>query len=381
MRILHVLGKLDRGGVETWLVQLLAQVDRSKYAMDFMVHTEAPGAYDPEVRQLGAKIIPCLTPHQPATYALNLLRILREHGPYDVVHSHVHHFSGYVLTLAKLAGVPVRIAHSHTDKRAAERQASLPRKAYCGLMKSLLRCAATGGFAVSSQSGDSLFPDGWSGSDRWKLAYLGIDLSRFSTPVDRLALRRQLGLDQASIVVGHVGRVDDDKNQRFIVDIAAELLSVEPQAMFLLVGQGPRLPEITRIVKERNLSSHFVMTGQRSDVPLLLRGAMDVFLFPSIREGLPITLLEAQAAGLRCLVSENITCEAAVIDELIEHESLHKPASDWARSVIRLAHLPRLTPDITCPRMESRSIRASCRELLASYEALQSLSRSTGYPA
>ncbi len=114
MRILHVLGKLDRGGVETWLVQVLRHVDRQKYQMDFLVHSASPGAYDEEVRALGSRIIPCLGHSNPAMYARNFRRVLREYGPYDVVHSHVHHYSGYVLMLRRSCAVyPCGIAHSH----------------------------------------------------------------------------------------------------------------------------------------------------------------------------------------------------------------------------------------------------------------------------
>src|ERR1700733_11910503 len=130
MRILHVLGKLDRGGVETWLVQVLRHIDRQKYQMDFLVHSESPGAYDEEVRALGSRIIPCLHPSNPVMYARNFRRALRQYGPYDVVHSHVHHYSGYVLTLAAMWGVPVRIAHSHNDTRAAEASTSIGRREY-----------------------------------------------------------------------------------------------------------------------------------------------------------------------------------------------------------------------------------------------------------
>src|SRR5512142_1732843 len=113
MRILHVLGKLDRGGVEAWLVQLLGHIDRSRYEMDFVVHTEDPGAYDDQVRSMGAKIIPCLHTNRPLEYAKNLAKILQQHGPYDCMHSHVHHYSGYVLLLARMHGIPLRIAQSH----------------------------------------------------------------------------------------------------------------------------------------------------------------------------------------------------------------------------------------------------------------------------
>jgi glycosyltransferase involved in cell wall biosynthesis len=237
-------------------------------------------------------------------------------------------------------------------------------------MRRLLTHSATGGFAVSSQSGDSLFPNGWANSKRWKLAYLGTDLSRFSGPVDRTTIRPQLGLDKASLVIGHVGSMgyENQKNQDFIIKVAMELLRTEPDAMFLLVGQGPRFSTIKQAIADRGLSDHFVLAGQRPDVPLLLRGAMDIFLFPSVWEGLPIVLLEAQAAGLRCLISDSITREADVVEELITRESLQEPVSQWALSIARIAHLPRLTSEVACSRMQPRSIRTSCEELIAAYE-------------
>jgi glycosyltransferase involved in cell wall biosynthesis len=372
MRILHVLGKLGRGGVETWLVQMLRELDGSSYKCDFLVHSEEAGAYDAEVLRLGARIIPCMAPDRPLTYCGNFFRVLKQYGPYDVVHSHVHYFSAFVLFLARVGGVPVRIAHSHTDLRSVEQGSSLHRKLYCYLMRRLLPYSASGGFAVSSQSGDCLFPSEWANSRRWKLAYLGIDLARFRGEIAGSQVRRQLGLERASIVVGHVGRVDEHKNQAFIVDIAAEMLKHDPDAMFLLIGQGPWLPMIKEKIADRGLSGHFVLAGERPDVPVLLRGAMDVFVFPSIREGLPVTLLEAQAAGLRCLISDIVTGEADVMPELITRMSLQQSPSQWALTLAGINCEPRVPSSIACRRMESRSIRASCRELVAFYDTLAS---------
>ena len=168
MRILHVLGKLDRGGVETWLVQVLRHIDRQKYQMDFLVSDPSPGAYDEEVRSLGARIIPCLDYRNPPQYAFNFWRILRKCGPYDCVHSHVHNCSGFVLMLAAMAGVRSRIAQSHTNTKLTETSAGPVRRVYVGLMRRLLKRYASLGIAVSSFAGDSLMP-GWRDDARWHL--------------------------------------------------------------------------------------------------------------------------------------------------------------------------------------------------------------------
>ena len=140
LRVLHVLGALNPGGVESWMLQVLRNFDRERFQLDFLVHSEKPAAYDDDVRALGARILPCPGPRRPWSYGPRFKRILREFGPYDVVHSHVHDFSGYILRLARQAGIPVRIAHSHCDLSHIEQQSGLLRRRYLGLMKGWVNC-------------------------------------------------------------------------------------------------------------------------------------------------------------------------------------------------------------------------------------------------
>jgi glycosyltransferase involved in cell wall biosynthesis len=368
MRILHVLGKLDRGGVETWLVQLLRQIDRQKYQMDFMVHTADPGAFDEEVLSLGAQIIPCLKPSNPLQYAYNFRRILREYGPYDIVHSHVHHYSGYVLTLAAIAGVPIRIAHSHSDTRQSESSVGPIRKAYRGVMQCLVRSCASGGLAVSTEAGDDLFPPRWQATPRWDLQHLGLDLSRFELAVDRDAIRRELGIPKQAIVIGHVGRFTEEKNHMFLVEIAREVIRLEPRAFFLLVGDGPLRPSIEGMVTSYSLQNRFAFTGVRSDVPTLMMGAMDAFIFPSLREGLPVTMLEAQTAGLKCVISDVISLEADVIPSLIVRESVKSSPAQWAAQLLRQSSIPSRMPlNVATQQLDGRSITESTNQLTSFY--------------
>jgi glycosyltransferase involved in cell wall biosynthesis len=370
MRILHVLGKLDRGGVETWLLQVLSHIDRQKYQMDFLVHTTDPGAYDQEVRALGAQIIPCLCPSSPLRYALNFQRILRHHGPYDVVHSHVHHYSGYVLMLAAMAGVPVRIAHSHNDTTNIDLRGSVARSAYLKITKTLVNKSSTLGIAASKMAGDSLFPSGWESSPKWQVVHYGVDFAPFDTSVDRTEVRRQLGIPSGSIVVGHVGRFDPQKNHEFLVDIASRFIRLQPRAHFLLVGDGVLRPKIEKQISDSTFRKHFHLAGLRDDVPRLLCAAMDVFLFPSKYEGLPVALLEAQAAGLPCLVSDSVTTEGDAIAELTQRESLEHDADQWANSLLALAQCRRLSPAAARSRLPHWSIEASADRLLAFYDGM-----------
>jgi len=370
MRILHVVGGLNRGGAETWLVAVLRHIDRRAYPMDFVVHTANRGAYDQEVRALGGRIIPCRDPSRPLSYAIQFQRILRTCGPYTVVHSHVHYYSGYVLMLAALSGVPVRIAHSHTDARASEDCPGTGRKAYRSLMRSLIRRFATRGLAVSTEAGDDLFGPGWQRSPKWQLQHLGIDLARFETAVEKDSVRAELGIDRAAFVIGHVGRFVSPKNHTFLVDVAREIVRQEPRAVFLLIGDGPLRPMIEARVASYSLEKHFVFAGLRPDVPRLMKGAMDLFLFPSHGEGLPLALLEAQAAGLKSIASDAVSPETDVVDALIVRQSLDTPAREWAARV--LEHLEAATPlpfSVTSQRLAGRSIAASVERLAAAYEA------------
>jgi glycosyltransferase involved in cell wall biosynthesis len=368
IRILHVLGKLDRGGAETWLVQSLRHVDRDKYSMDFLVHSPDPGAYDDEVRSFGARIIPCLSPYQPALYAENFFRILREYGPYNVVHSHVHHYSGYVLMLAAMAGVSLRIAHSHNDTRPVRAHSSLGRLAYLKIMQMMIHAFATRGLAVSGEAGDDLFGRNWRNNARWQLQYLGIDLSRFDVPVDRSSLRKELGIASDAFVVGHVGRFVQQKNHAFIVEIAREVVKLQPTTIFLLVGGGTLRKEIEAQVAAYSLQKHFVFAGVRPDVPAIMKGAMDVFLFPSLHEGLPITILEVQAAGLPCLMSNVISRDTDVIDRLLFREALTIPASVWGKRLIEIS-TTKHGCDSTLKLLSSRSITTSVKLLTSVYSA------------
>ena len=365
MRILHVVGGLDRGGAETWLVQVLRNIDRTKYKLDFLVHTEKPCAYDEEVKSLGSRIIPCLSPSKPAAYAFNFRRVLRTYGPYDCVHSHVHHFSGYVMTLAAMAGVSTRIVQSHTAH--VEDKGTSIRKAYLRLSKGLVKNFATKGIAVSELAGDSLFPIDWRGKDGWAVLPLGIDLAPFEQEVDGQALRTSLRIPKGAFVVGHVGRIVEAKNHKFFVQVAQALSAIEPDAFFLLVGDGPLKPAIEESVRKAGVSDRFLFTGVRSDIPALMIGAMDVMLFPSLYEGLALILIEAQAAGLPSLISDTIPHEADLIPGLIYREELSNTPTQWARKLCSLSNRERLPNQVLNPAIRGYSIEESVKGLARIY--------------
>ncbi len=334
VQILHVVGGMNRGGIETWLMHVLRHIDRDRFQMDFLVHTTQPCAYDDEIRALGSKITPCLYPSQPWLYARNFRQIVREYGPYDLVHSHVHHFSGYVLRLAQQAGIPVRIAHSHMDTSSIEARAGLHRRLYLALMKGWIAHYATLGLGASRKAVANLFGPVWKTDPRWQVFYCSIDLTPFQNPTDSVTVRAELDIPADAIVVGHVGRFTEEKNHGFLVDIAAEVAKREPRMRLLLLGDGSLRPNIEQKVAQAGLTDRCIFAGSRPDVSRLMLGAMDVFLLPSLHEGLGLVLVEAQAAGLPCIFSDAVPEEADVVKPLVRRLSLSQPASVWAEAIL-----------------------------------------------
>jgi glycosyltransferase involved in cell wall biosynthesis len=341
IRILHALGIFDHGGVEAWLVDVLRRTDRREFQMDFLVHLERPGVYDREIRELGSRIITCRPtglrrPYSYLTYPGHLLGLLKEHGPYDVVHGHLQEFSGYLLRAAAKAGVRARVAHSHTCVPPTKWQPGIAHRMFYRWLRSLIDRHATLGLACSRVAAQSLFGDRWESDDRWKLLYCGIDPSPFAGPPDVESTRAGLGIPPTAPVVGHVGRFVAAKNHAFLVDLIAECVRQRPEVRFLLVGEGPLRPTIQRMVADRGLSQNVVFTGARSDVPRLMLSAMDMFVFPSLWEGLGIVLLEAQAAGLPILVADCVPDEFNIGLAQIERLRLTDGPGCWGRQILQM---------------------------------------------
>lgn len=372
VHILHIVGGMNRGGVETWLMHVLRHIDRSRFQMDFLVHTNEPCAYDEEIRALGSRIIPCLHPSHPLQYARNFKRILCEYGPYDVVHSHVHHYSGFTLWLAHQAGVPVRIAHSHSDTSLIQAKASSTRRVYLTLMRHFIERHSTCNLAASQKAAAALFGAEWQSDPRNRVLYYGIDFAPFKVEIEKMAVRAEFGIPADAFVVGHVGRFVDVKNHRFIIQIVEELVRQKPEAYLLLVGDGPLRPVVEQQVREAGLTDRVIFTGLRNDVPRMMMGGMDIFLMPSFYEGLPMVLIEAQAAGLPCIVSDTITDELDVVKPLFTRLPLTDAAVLWVNAIVctRYSHKPSQPESLVRMKSSVFSISKSLELLESAYANL-----------
>jgi glycosyltransferase involved in cell wall biosynthesis len=359
---------MDRGGVETWLVQVLRQLDPARVRMDFLVHTDRDCAYDDEIRSLGGRLFRCPGHTKLPRYARRFRRILDDHGPFDVVHSHVHHFSGFVLWLAKRAGIRCRVAHSHSDTRDSDGGAPPWRSAYLRIARALVARCATNGLAASRDSARALFGPRWEQDRRWRILHCGIDLRPFESATGDARVHTELGIPPGSFILGHVGRFRPEKNHEFLLEITQQARQIEPLARLLLVGDGPLRPRVERMAEAAGLSPFVVFAGSRDDVPRILASAMHVLLLPSRREGLPLVVLEAQAAGVPVLASEIVTTEVDVVPGLVQRAALAAGAREWASRAIahaRAAVVP-ATP-LSLLERSSFSLRESVSRLTDAY--------------
>mgnify|MGYP003291139149 CR=1 FL=1 len=329
IRILQIVSFMHRRGLETLLMNCMRRIDRTQVQFDFIVHRPFRADYDDEIEALGGKIhrLPRLNPFDPR-YKKALRDFFREHPEYRIVHCHLDCMSALPLAAAREAGVPVRIAHAHSSSQDKDLKYLLKRY----YMKKI-PAAATHFFACSGEAGSWMFP-----GQSVRLIRNGIDTAAFAfDPERRAVMRRELELGDA-LTVGHVGRLIGVKNHDFLLDVFAQLHRSRPDAVLLLVGNGPLEEQLREKAARLGISGHIQFLGVRSDVPELMQ-AMDVFVLPSLYEGLGISAVEAQAAGLPCLLSENVPWECRMAESAI-FLPLEDPAL-WAQEIQRCAALSR----------------------------------------
>lgn len=329
IRVLHCVAGLGHGGYESLIMNLYRNIHREKVQFDFV--SSFPGVYEKEIEALGGVIhrIPFITQKGPFVYTAALDRVLRASPRYPIVHSHMDKFSGLVMQRAAKAGIPVRIAHSHNTKNEGGFAFQLVKDHYGRMVLPW----ATDLFACSKAAADWMF--GAKAADA-RILFNGVQPEAFAPDAAaRAAVRAELGLAGDVFAVGHVGRFTEQKNHAFLLKIFAALHARRPDSALLLAGDGPLRPKIAEQARRLGLSEAVRFLGLREDVPALL-SAMDCFVFPSLHEGLPVTLVEAQAAGLPVVASSAITDEVC-ITPLVRRMGLDEPAGEWAAAALELA--------------------------------------------
>jgi glycosyltransferase involved in cell wall biosynthesis len=324
IKVAQVLACLDRGGIETVLKEIVIAYDKENFHVDFILMKSKAGAYDEIVREAGSKLNIVPLEKSIWKFSWNLFRLFKQEK-YDVIHANLYFFCGWICFIAFLARIPVRVSHSHTSR--VYKNASLKRKAYLTIQRILIRLFSTRKLACSKEAGQALF-----GKIPFEIFPNGINFDKFLKKGNenrRESLLDLFNLPKDAVCIGHVGRFADAKNHTFLIDIFKEVSEKIPDAYLLLVGDGP-LQEETRAKVERLNLRNVLFLGVRDDVDVLMKNLFDIFIFPSLYEGLPGVLLEAQAAGLKCLISDVISRETILVAGNVERCSLQEPALTWA---------------------------------------------------
>lgn len=330
IRIALIVGKWIGGGVESCLMNYFRYIDKSKFKIDFIVDDDSTCTPIEEINKLGGKVI-FVPPYQNIhKYIPRLIKIFRE-NKYDIVHSNINSLSVFPLLCAYIAKVPVRIAHSHSTTNRKEWKKNILK----GVLKPFSKVFANRYFACTEHAGRWLFGDKTFDKGNVKIVNNAIELNRFEYNEDlRKKIRKRYNLEN-KFVIGNIGRFIPQKNHERIIEIFNEFQKENHNTVLLLIGEGELKEDILSRVKKYNIEDKVLFLGQRKDVNELFQ-AMDLFLFPSLYEGLGMVLIEAQCSNLPCIASSEVP-KIARINDNVEFIDLNKDNQKWIE-VIKKYH-------------------------------------------
>lgn len=327
IRVLVLDTVMDRGGAETMIMNYYRQIDRSKIQFDFLVNRPYEAAYEKEIQELGGKIFRMcpLYPQYFGRYKKEVREFLKAHPEYQIIHSNLEERSYFALKEAKKLDIPVRISHSHNAPRGFDLKSII--RYY---FRANLKPQVTHMFTCGEEAGIWLY--GKKQQDQVIMMNNAIDAKLYQYhPAVEEEMRKELGLE-GKFVIGHVGRFFPQKNHTFLIDIFAKVYQQNKNAVLLLVGGGELETEIKEKVEELNLTEVVKFLGVRSDIHRLMQ-AFDVFILPSLFEGFPVTMVEAQAAGLPCIISDQVPPQCAITKN-VEIISLKQSPQQWAEHLL-----------------------------------------------
>lgn len=327
IRIAHIVGKWVGGGVEAVVMNYYRFIDKSKFQFDFICDSDSTNIPYDEIKKLGGKVI-LIPPYQKVfEYQKELKKVLKE-GNYKIVHSHINSLSVFPLHAAKKAGVPIRIAHSHSTTNKVEWKRNMLKQ----VLKRFSKVYANRYMCCTEHAGRWLFGDKTFEKDRVYVLNNAIDLEKFAyDKTARKKIRKEIDVDDDTVVIGHIGRFMKQKNHEFIIDIFNEYHNINNKSVLMLVGQGPLMDEMKEKVNSLGIKDSVRFLGQRKDANETYQ-AMDLFLFPSLYEGLGMTVIEAQCSGLPCIASTEVPNIAKVTD-LLKFLDLTDDINEWEKVI------------------------------------------------
>ena len=323
IRVLHIVTYMGRGGLETMIMNYYRNIDRSKVQFDFLVHRDFEADYDKEIIELGGEIyrVPPMNPLSIGYY--QALDDFFSNHKYDIVHSHLDCMSAYPLWFAKKYGVKTRIAHAHNKNQDKNLKYIIK-----VISKKWMPRYATHLFACGQQAGKWMFS-----GQSFIVVNNAINAREFVYSKEQeLICKKKFGVE-GKFVLGHIGRFAPQKNHFFLIDVFNKVLEKHAEAVLLLVGTGDGQNDIIRKVQSLNIQNSVHFLGKRNDIADILQ-AMDVFVFPSLYEGVSVATIEAQAAGVPCVLSDQVPVECRMSQD-VEFVSLHDSVDVWAEVICK----------------------------------------------
>lgn len=329
IRIAHVMGKMNSGGVESVVMNYYRNINKNKVQFDFIVDEDSYNIPREEIENMGGKII-LIPPYKNIIRYIKALKKVLKTNEYNIIHSHLNSLSVFPLYVAKLCDIQIRIAHSHSTSNKKEWKKNMVKN----ILRPFSKVNATHYFCCSELAGRWLFGNRSYENNEVKLINNAINVDKFIYNEDvRHIMRRELDIEN-NIVIGHVGRFVDQKNHKGLIDIFYEIHKINPKSVLILAGEGPLLDDIKDKVNKLNLLNSVKFLGVRNDINKIMQ-AIDIFLLPSLYEGLPVVGVEAQASGALCIFSDDMTKETKVL-QTTSFFSISDSPQKWAEDILKL---------------------------------------------
>ena len=357
-KVLHFFGAMKKGGAESMILEHYSLIDRSKVQFDFVSSMKDGRDYDNQIYELGGKIFSLPSPKQIGflKYILGVKKIIKENGPYKAVHSHALFRSAPVMIGAFLSGVKIRISHSHTT------QSSFYNKNHfiVFIVRFFINLFSTSRLACTEKSGELLFGKNAVKKEKFEIFKNAINLDSFLN-FDKSVndIKKEFNIETGQTVLIHIGRFIKQKNHDYLLKIADLLKKQNYSFKMLFVGNGKFFDDIKSNVLSSEYCDNIIFTGIRNDIAQLL-SLSDIFLFPSLYEGLPVALVESQALGVCSIVSSKVDtiCDAGLnlisfID--INDSDLHL----WVEKIIQLKSFSKPDPEIIKQKFKESQFNAA----------------------
>ena len=378
IRVLQVIGGMGLGGAETMLMNYYRHVDRERVQFDFVVHTNEEQPYDREIGELSGKIWHAekFNGFNYVSYRRWWRAFLQAHPEYRIVHGHIGSSAAVYLSVAKKQG-RYTIAHSHNTKGLG---ANMIHHILWDVFFYPVRYIADYFFGCSREAGLAQFGARVAASERFEVLANAIDCRRFAFSAEkREKIRQEYGLE-GCFVIGHVGRFDAQKNHEKLISVFSKVHEKDNTARLLMLGGGNLQSKIQGKVQELGLKDAVIFAGTHQNTEDYY-SAMDAFCFPSLYEGLPVTLVEAQTSGLGCVIPDHISLEADIGAGLLERLSLSDGDEKWAFALLEMRGGERRTDAPAYTAKAGYDIAEAAKKLEAFYRSLanQGRQRSTTY--